>query len=122
MNGTTKPLVIYHDNCTDGFASAFCAWLKFGEDAEYFPCNYNSFIVGLDGSLKYKTEVTGLKDRVVYIVDFSFPRMTLEMMGRYAAHITVLDHHKTAQAELMVKTEIEGVWTVSGRRGSNLRL
>ena len=30
-----KPLVIYHDNCADGFdVTAFAAWLKLGDDAE----------------------------------------------------------------------------------------
>ena len=27
----TKPLVIYHANCADGFGAAFAAWLKLGD-------------------------------------------------------------------------------------------
>ena len=38
-----KPLVIYHDHCTDGFGAAFAAWLKLGDDADYLPMAYGRF-------------------------------------------------------------------------------
>jgi oligoribonuclease NrnB/cAMP/cGMP phosphodiesterase (DHH superfamily) len=42
-------------------------------------------------------DVTG---RIVYILDFSYKRAVLEKMLKIALHITVLDHHKSAQADL----------------------
>lgn len=82
-----KPLIIYHDNCADGFGAAFAAWLKFGDDADYLPMQYNQ---PLDPS-KVQYE-----DRDVYILDFSFPKETMEKLLSAASHLVWLDHHKTA--------------------------
>lgn len=82
-----KPLVIYHGGgCYDGFC---CAWLfsKAFPDAEFVPAVY-----GTD-----PPDVTG---RDVYIADFSYKRpVMLDILDR-AASVAVLDHHKTAVAEL----------------------
>lgn len=79
-----KPLVIYHANCADGFGAAFAAWLKLGDDAEYIAANYG--------------EATGASyvGRDVYILDFSFPRLTMEQMFADAKRVVWLDHHKSA--------------------------
>jgi oligoribonuclease NrnB/cAMP/cGMP phosphodiesterase (DHH superfamily) len=76
-------LVIYHHPCDDGFAAAYCAWRKFGKEAEYFPTNYN----------RDPPDVT---DKIVYILDFSYPKETMEKIFATAQHTTWLDHHKTA--------------------------
>lgn len=84
-----KPLVIYHDNCSDGFGAAFAAWMKFGDNAEYLPVSY-----GKDYS---KSENTfPIHDREVYILDFSFPREVMDTIFRFANRVVWLDHHKTA--------------------------
>ncbi len=83
-----RPLVLYHGPaCADGFCSAFCAWLKFGDDADYVPVNYGD-------------PVPDVKNRDVLILDFSWPRPQMEQMLREAGMVTVLDHHRTAQQEL----------------------
>ena len=82
-----KNLVLYHAKCPDGFASAWAAWKKLGQTAEYIPCQYGDPV----------PEVSG-KD--VYIVDYSFPRAVLLEMAEEARHVTLLDHHKTAEADL----------------------
>lgn len=79
-----KPLVIYHDHCTDGFGAAFAAWMKFGDDAEYLPASYGHF------------QWPNIKDRDVYILDFSFSKQeTMDAMAS-AKRVIWLDHHKTA--------------------------
>lgn len=79
-----KPLVIYHDHCTDGFGAAFAAWMKFGDDAEYLPASYGHF------------QWPNIKDRDVYILDFSFSKQeTMDVMSG-AKRFIWLDHHKTA--------------------------
>ena len=83
-----KPLVIYHDNCTDGFGAAFSAWLALGDEAEYVPMNYNSIN---PADLADLTD-----DREVYILDFSLPRVQMESVFRLAKRVVWLDHHKTA--------------------------
>jgi uncharacterized protein len=81
------PLVIYHDHCTDGFASAYSAWLALGEEAEYLPYSYGQ---DLDPSK------TLYEDRLVYILDFSFPIEILKRLLSAAKKVVWLDHHKSA--------------------------
>lgn len=82
----TPPLVLYHDNCADGFCAA---WLfsKVFPGADFMPVQYG----------QQPPDVTG---REVYIVDFSYKRGPLLQMAEQAARIVVLDHHKTAAKEL----------------------
>jgi uncharacterized protein len=80
-----RPLVLYHGDCTDGFAAAWAAYCKWRDNADYLPCVYG----------KTMPEVAG---RRVFIFDFSFPREQLLQMKRDAATLVLLDHHKTAFA------------------------
>lgn len=89
-----KPLVIYHAHCTDGFGAAFCAWLKFGDEAEYAPMNYGE-----------RSEFD-VANREVYILDFSFPREVMNHIFEHAKRVVWLDHHKTA-FEMWCTTELE---------------
>ena len=86
-----QPLVIYHGpSCKDGWCAAYVAHLHFqskGIEAELH--------MGVYG--QPPPDVTG---REVYIVDFSYSRDVLEAMHAVAKSLVVLDHHKTAQAEL----------------------
>lgn len=83
----TKPLVIYHDGCIDGFTAAWVANRFFEGEADFHPAGYGSL----------PPDVAG---RQVLIVDFSYPLDTLKFMSQMAQSILVLDHHKTAQADL----------------------
>lgn len=84
-----KPLVIYHADCTDGFAAAFSCWLKLGDAAEYLPMQYNK-----DTSPDIMAEKC--RNREVYILDFSFERKVMEHIFQTAERVVWLDHHKTA--------------------------
>lgn len=48
----------------------------------------------------YGDEPPDCSDRDVIIVDFSYPRDVLEYMAEQAKSLRVLDHHKTAAADL----------------------
>jgi oligoribonuclease NrnB/cAMP/cGMP phosphodiesterase (DHH superfamily) len=108
-----KPLVIYHDNCADGIVAALCVQEKFGDEAEYFPCNYQRYILQhseeMPGfvTIQYKDRTAVLNfetiQRDVYFVDFSMPRADLNKIASACNKIVVLDHHKTAREELMQK-------------------
>ena len=78
-----KPLVIYHADCTDGFGAAFAAWLKFGDEAEYLPMNYNQ-------PFPYTPD---LRQRDLYILDFSFPRDVMDSLFTNSKRVVWLDHH-----------------------------
>lgn len=90
-----RPLVIYHDNCADGFGAAWAAWCKLGDNAEYLPMNYNDkrVFVGEDGKLAFPVSLAG---RNIYILDFSFKPEIMGAMLGLVNHITWIDHHKTA--------------------------
>lgn len=83
-----KPLVIYHASCADGFGAAFAAWLVFGEDAEYVAKRY--------GEVKNANDLPCVKEREVYILDFSFDLGIMETLMILADKVIWLDHHKTA--------------------------
>jgi oligoribonuclease NrnB/cAMP/cGMP phosphodiesterase (DHH superfamily) len=79
--------VLYHANCYDGFGSAWTAWRKFGDAAVYQPVTHGNPPPALpEGS-------------DVLIADFSYPRALLEELAS-RHHVQVLDHHKTAEADL----------------------
>lgn len=86
-----KPLVIYHKDCADGFGAAFAAWLALGDEAEYEPhqhgelFDWNAACAPID-----------VEGRIVYILDFSFPKTVMDWMLKKASKVVWLDHHKTA--------------------------
>lgn len=80
-------IVVYHGQCIDGFTSAWVAWLKYGDTAQYVPAKYGDPLPH-----------TGGDD--VLIVDFSYPRAALECLAQEARSLLVLDHHKTAEEDL----------------------
>lgn len=86
-----KALVLYHDNCPDGFTAAWAVWRALGDDAEYRAMNYGQHM---------PSQPSDYGGRRLIFVDFSLPRAELEALVRAGAHVEVYDHHKTAQADL----------------------
>jgi len=84
-----NPLVIYHGNCADGFTAAWIAWKEFGDDAEYFPAFYTD-----------QPEIPDVDNRIVYILDFSYPAPIMRDIADRADTVIVLDHHKSAEEDL----------------------
>lgn len=86
-----KPDVcIYHFPCNDGFASAWIARRRW-PDLVMAPTNYGLPFPDVD-----------LRGKNILIADFSYkPDAISELMMSYGARaIVMLDHHKTAQADL----------------------
>lgn len=75
----------------DGLGAAWAAYQKFGDDAQYLPMQYTDTF---DYS-KVDEEYT------VYFVDFSFKRDEMIMLANQVSEIIVIDHHKTAQENLV---------------------
>jgi len=94
-----NPLIIYHDNCADGFGAAFSAWLKFGDDAEYVPMQYGT-VKNTDPEIAWnelsEAIPNGVEGRDVYILDFSLPKPVMEKLIEVSTRFVWLDHHKTA--------------------------
>jgi oligoribonuclease NrnB/cAMP/cGMP phosphodiesterase (DHH superfamily) len=84
-----KTYVLYHGGCWDGFCAAWIARKKLGnENVEYIAVNYGQSTPNMDcGSC-------------VYLLDFSYKRPAMRDLLSQMHQVVVLDHHKTAEAEL----------------------
>lgn len=81
-------VVIYHADCKDGFGAAFAAWKKFGDSASYIP---------------RRTQLAppeGLEGKELYIVDYSYDKATLEALAEKNRRVVVIDHHRSAEADV----------------------
>lgn len=85
----SKILCIYHGDCLDGLAAAWAVRHAIGEDQV-------EFHAGL-----YGQDPPDVTERRVLMVDFSYKRAVLTDMAAKADGILVLDHHKTAEADLL---------------------
>ncbi|MEN8169079.1 MAG: phosphoesterase [Pseudomonadota bacterium] len=86
----SKPLVIYHGNCLDGFGAAYAAHRHFeprGTEVEFFAASHGE-------------PMPDCAEREVYVVDFSFKRPEMKQLCDSASKVTVLDHHISAQEDL----------------------
>lgn len=83
-----NPIVIYHSNCSDGFAAMWCFWRYFKDNADYYPG-------------RYQETPPDVKDRDVYLVDFSYKRNVVLEMSKSARSITLIDHHASALNDLV---------------------
>lgn len=87
-------VVIYHNNCCDGFTAAWLADRVIRNlpeiKAEYVGVNYNESYEHL------KEKIRGKK---VLVFDFAFPRELMIEFAGLAKSFEVFDHHKTGQAE-----------------------
>ena len=79
-------IVVYHANCADGFTAAWVALRALGGGAhvKYVPATYGD-------------AAPAVTNKRLYILDFSYPRDVLLRLAD-SNHVTVLDHHKSAQA------------------------
>ena len=79
-----KIIIIYHADCADGFAGAYAAWKKFGNEALFFPLIHN-------------TPPPEIKNAEVYIIDFSFKEEVMKEIIKKAKKVIALDHHISAE-------------------------
>lgn len=81
-------VVLYHNNCNDGFAAAFAAWKRLGDSAQYIPMNYDS---------KLPDAVFSAKK--VYMVDYSRKRDEILSLSS-KVDLQIIDHHESAMHDL----------------------
>ncbi len=82
-----RPLVLYHGDCPDGFGAAYAAWKRYGERADY-------------RAISHGDPAPDVRGRRVLVVDFAFARDVTEALRTEAADLRVLDHHRSAAADL----------------------
>jgi len=76
-------VVLYHNNCNDGFGGAWAARKKFGDKAEYI------------GVTHHEPPPKGLNGKEVYIIDFCYPADETKELLKETKSLTILDHHVT---------------------------
>lgn len=84
----TPTLCIYHANCADGFGAAWAVWMRYRSDGV-------EFHAGAHG-----TQPPDCTGHDVLLVDFSYKLPEMEQVIAQAKTVTILDHHKTAQADI----------------------
>jgi len=82
-----RPLVIYHNPCTDGFTAAYAAWTVHGNQADYHPSTHSDALPDVKG-------------RNVVVLDYAYDRRTTLNMIKAAKHYEQHDHHADAYARL----------------------
>lgn len=85
-------IVIFHAKCPDGFGSAFAAWKKLGDSAEYSPAFHKAD----------PPEVLG-KD--VYIFDYTYSDDFLAKIKKEAKRLVMVDHHITNKEKIKIASE-----------------
>lgn len=97
-----KVLCIYHANCCDGFGAATVVRKALGPgNVDFFPGWYGEAPPDVDG-------------RVVVMVDFSYKRDVLVDMASRAKRIIILDHHASAQDDLVdLPANVEAYFNMS---------
>lgn len=82
----TPDLCIYHGGCDDGFGAAWAIWKRW-PDCEFVPGYYGK-------------ELPDVSGRNVLFVDFSAPIDWIYAQSFRSRSMVIIDHHKTAQADL----------------------
>lgn len=102
-------ICIYHSNCADGFTGAWVVRKALGDSTPitFYPGKYGD------------TNLPVVDGEDVLLVDFSYKRPVLTELRDRAKSITILDHHKTAEADLK---DLPGIETVFDMNRSGARI
>jgi hypothetical protein len=84
-----SPTIVYHDDCPDGITAAWVCQVKWLGSCKLYPARYEVGPV-----------LERLRGEFVVVVDFSWKREAMKAVINAARTCIVLDHHKSAQAEL----------------------
>jgi len=90
-------VVIYHRNCTDGFASAHCAHDFARRERARGREQTIEFLPGIPGRPPPSAEVRG---KNVLICDLSYGAAAMAELASAARKVLVLDHHQSALEDL----------------------
>jgi oligoribonuclease NrnB/cAMP/cGMP phosphodiesterase (DHH superfamily) len=113
-SGMTFQHCIYHGDCPDGFTAAWLVW----RDAAQHPCSFTpASYTDVPPFWRIQPE-----DNVI-IVDYSYPRQLMLDLADACNQLVIIDHHKTAEADLMgIENEADNITCVfdMNRSGAGL--
>jgi len=90
-NTSKNIIVFYHEKCLDGFGSAYTAWKKFKNRAEYIALSYS--VTGEDVLKDKKIKISDLKNKEIYFIDFCLNETEIRKVEKVAKKLVVIDHH-----------------------------
>ena len=96
--------ILYHGGCPDGIGGAYAAWKKFSDEADYIPVKYGKPI---------PEHLSGMD---LFLIDFCYPRPSMDELVKVAKSVTVLDHHEGIRE---VASSFPGVFDAS-RSGATI--
>jgi oligoribonuclease NrnB/cAMP/cGMP phosphodiesterase (DHH superfamily) len=82
-------MVLFHNNCPDGFGSAWIVWRHLKTDATYIGVTPDKL-----------PPLSQLKNKYIIIVDVSVSSSYLEEIKKVAKNVLLVDHHNTYVDEL----------------------
>ncbi len=88
-----KIVVLYHNQCWDGFGGAWVAWKKFKNLADYIGVEHGAPVP------------KGLKNKEIYLIDFCYSKKEMIELRDNNLRVVVLDHHITKKAETEMMEE-----------------
>jgi len=102
INGNN--LCIYHGNCADGFGAAWVVRNFYASIG--MPIDFHAGV--------YSEPPPDVTDKNIVLVDFSYKRPMLLAMAAKARSILIIDHHKTAAADLInLPSNVETVFDMN---------
>mgnify|MGYP001597731061 CR=1 FL=1 len=92
MEKIKEKIVILFDgaDCSDGFGSAWIAWKKFKNKAKYI------------GVMHQSPVPDGIKNKIVYMIDFTYPEEVIKKLIKNNISVTSIDHHISAKKAIMM--------------------
>ncbi len=95
-------VVLYHAECPDGFAAAYSAWKKFGDEADYIGVHHNT---------PPPEEIYG---KEVYTVDYSYKLDIVKEILPKVKSLMIIDHHVTNQEQVKL---VNGIYDINHSGG-----
>ena len=89
-----KVVVFYHDRCLDGFTSAYYAYKKYKNKADYIPLKHGTHNQTLK---EHGIPISKLRGKVIYFLDFCLEQDEMDKVLGSAKKVVVLDHHVGVQ-------------------------
>ena len=83
-------VVLYHENCLDGFCGRWVAWKKFGDHARYYAVPPRQL----------PAQIRAIKDADIYVIDNSLRKTDMDVLRKKNCRVVVLDHHASSETDV----------------------
>ncbi|MFA7201516.1 MAG: DHHA1 domain-containing protein [Candidatus Paceibacterota bacterium] len=85
-----KIIVLYHNDCLDGFCAFWVAWKKFGAKASYYAIPPRQF----------PRDLRTVRDTDIYVLDNSLLVSDITFLQKRGCRVVILDHHISSENDV----------------------